>query len=80
MTLHAVVYFGSIALAALYLNPALLGTIGSIRIQSVLSGTPDPADHFGLVAHGTIHSVVIRGTEVRLPFQIENVTVQANWK
>ena len=62
------------------LDPNNLGRIESVHVQTSLSGTPSADEHFGIVAHGRIGSLVIQKTHFGLPFLIDNVIVQGYWK
>jgi hypothetical protein len=62
------------------LSSSLQGAISALMVRGTLTGSANPSEHFGVVAHKTLGFVSAGGKLVPLPALLGNLTVAANWR
>ena len=60
------------------LSATLEGAIRSLIVRGTLTGSDDPSEHFGIVAHKTLGFVSVGRSRLALPCHVGNVTLAGN--
>jgi hypothetical protein len=62
------------------LSLILQGSIGTLIVSGSLSGSDNPSESFGILAHQTIGNVWAAGSKLTLPYVLGNIVVQQSWR
>jgi hypothetical protein len=62
------------------LSLILQGSIGTLIVSGSLSGSGNPSESFGILAHQTIGNVWVGGSQLTLPWLLGNIIVQQSWR